>query len=167
MVKTPPAESSHCHSWSSLGRSCRSALCAIWVVTVSLKRRDLERSLEASGAELTELAAARQLRRAVSPQKRRFISIICTATEEVATRLPSRRESNVAAKAALTKSPLTDLYNVAFKPPLTACYPLPTLTIVEEQWRDVGLVEKNEDDSKDKKKKLTEGRAGSVETKRL
>lgn len=42
---------------------------AIAVVTASLKRRDSQRSLEAFGVELTELAAAWQLRRAVSPQK--------------------------------------------------------------------------------------------------
>lgn len=34
----------------------------IWAVTASLKHWDLERSLEAFGAELTELAAAWQLR---------------------------------------------------------------------------------------------------------
>lgn len=43
---------------------------AIWVVIASLKRRDLERSLEAFGAELTELAAAWQLRQAISPKSK-------------------------------------------------------------------------------------------------
>lgn len=43
---------------------------AIRVVIASLKRRDLERSLEAFGAELTELAAAWQLRQAVSPKSK-------------------------------------------------------------------------------------------------
>lgn len=59
---------------------------AIWTVIASPKRWDLERSLQAFGAELTELGAAWQLRRAISPQKQRFISIIWAAAEEVTTR---------------------------------------------------------------------------------
>lgn len=43
---------------------------AIWVVIASLKRRDLERSLEAFGAALTELAVAWQLRQAISPKSK-------------------------------------------------------------------------------------------------
>lgn len=71
---------------------------------------------------------------------------------------------------ALAKSPLSDLYTVAFTPP-------PPI-IVQEKWRMTraegsggggspkkeGLAEMDEKDDADKRKKLTEGKTGCVET---